>query len=97
MKLRKIKDKKTLLGAMWYIMFEAKYVARWTMHVAYYGTTLLFGYLVYLNLMRQNWLFVCLFGVLFIAIVRKTYQHYLFTKHKMYTETLGELYDKYKD
>lgn len=95
MKIYKIKDKKTLLGAMWHIMFEARWIARWTMHLVYYGGSLLLTYLVYVFAVNRIWFFAGLFAVLLFFMLKRTWVHYKLSRGHLENDTLGEMFEKY--
>jgi len=95
MKLAKIKQGKSLLGALWYIMFEAKWVYKWTLNLAFYGGTLLFTFLTYVYVVNKRWFFACFFGFFMITFAIKAWRHYKLSRLKAYNETLGHLFEIY--
>lgn len=88
MKIVKIDpNKKTLMGAVYYLFYQSNDFIKYLYRLMYYGGTVVVMLLWVLALLQHWWLILVIWSVVLYGLVRKTWKFYHFDKAGMYNNT----------
>ena len=90
MKLRKFEDKKSLLGTMWHIVFENRWVYTAIMYVGHIGAFLIALFLLYLSLKNENYILIAIFLFMTLMFGKSLWKFHNYTGKVHEKDTLGE-------